>query len=88
MRLTGRNKENKAELIGGANSLPDALERLASFEDLVSGVEDELAGTQAVLEELKAEGKTKSVRFREKLGLKMFLSEVLNLLERYRLYSR
>lgn len=88
MRLTVRNKENKAELAGGANTLSDALERLAKFEDLVSSVEAELAGTQAALEELKLEGKTKSVRFREKLGLKMFLSEVLNLLERHHLYSR
>jgi hypothetical protein len=36
---------------------------------------------------LITEGKTKSIRFREELGLKMFLSEVLNLLERHRLYN-
>lgn len=33
------------------------------------------------------EGMTKSIRFREELALKMFLSEVLNLLERHRLYN-
>jgi hypothetical protein len=37
---------------------------------------------------LIAKRKTSSVCFHEELVLKMFLSEVLNLLERYRLYDR
>ena len=63
--------------------LPLALQRLAALEDML----EELAACQtdipAELARLKAAGKEKTVRYKELLGQKLLLNEMLALLERH-----
>lgn len=65
--------------------LPQALERLARFEDLFFGLEEEQRGISLQLEELRAQGKEKTVKFRELLAQKLANQTVKMTLERYKI---
>lgn len=88
MRLTKRDDRGRAILISDEADFQAALEKLAKLEEMTAEISGKITSIQDLLEEMKMNGKTKSVRFREKMGEKLFLTEFLNLLERYRLFER
>ena len=59
-----------------------ALARLGRWEDMMEQLEREQAEISALLEELRAAGKEKSVRFRESLARKLTVSTMLDTLRR------
>lgn len=65
--------------------LEEALERLAAFEDLACGLEEEQKNIALRLEQLRGERKEKTVQFRELLAQKLVNNNVQMLLERYKL---
>lgn len=72
---------------GGGSSAPRsawraALERLAAFEDLACGLEEEQQSISQRLEELRGQRKEKTVQFRELLAQKLVNSSLIQLLER------
>lgn len=64
------------------------LERLAAFERMLDDVRRQYAELTARLEQLKAEGKTKSATFRQYLGNKMTCQYVLSLYKDYGLLDQ
>lgn len=62
--------------------------RLAAFERMLDDVRRQYAELTARLEQLKAEGKTKSVTFRQYLGNKMTCQYVLSLYRDYGLLDQ
>ena len=62
--------------------LEAALERLAAFEDLACGLEEEQQSISQRLEELRGQRKEKTVQFRELLAQKLVNSSLIQLLER------
>ena len=62
--------------------LEAALERLAAFEDLACGLEEEQQSISQRLEELRGQRKEKTVQFRELLAQKLVNSSLIKLLER------
>ena len=75
---------------GGAVSVPPeqleaALERLARFEDMALGLEQEQGDIAARLAALREQGKDKTVQFRELLAQKLSNANMLLLLERWKL---
>lgn len=63
-------------------------ERLAAFERMQDDVQRQYAELTARLEQLKAEGKTKSATFRQYLGNKMTCQYVLSLYRDYGLLDK
>lgn len=63
-------------------------ERLAAFERMLDDVRRQYAELTARLEQLKAEGKTKSATFRQYLGNKMTCQYVLSLYKDYGLLDQ
>lgn len=63
-------------------------ERLAAFERMLDDVRRQYAELTARLEQLKAEGKTKSATFRQYLGNKMTCQYVLSLYRDYGLLDQ
>ena len=61
--------------------LEAALERLAAFEDLACGLEEQQSISQR-LEELRGQRKERTVQFRELLAQKLVNSSLIQLLER------
>ena len=59
-----------------------ALARLGRWEDMMEQLEREQAEISALLEELRAAGKEKSVRFRESFARKLTVSTMLDTLRR------
>ena len=59
-----------------------ALERLAAFEDLACGLEEEQQSISRRLEELRGQRKERTVQFRELLAQKLVNSSLIQLLER------
>ena len=59
-------------------------EREEKFEKMLSDVRKNYADTVTRMEELKAEGKTKSATFRQLMGDKMFYQNLLSL---YKIYG-
>ena len=75
---------------GGAVSVPPdqleaALERLARFEDMALGLEQEQGDIATRLAALREQGKDKTVQFRELLAQKLSNANMLLLLERWKL---
>ena len=75
---------------GGAVSVPPeqleaALERLARFEDMVQGLDREQAEIAQRLEQLRSQGREKTVQFRELLAQKLTNQNMKLLLERWKL---
>lgn len=66
----------------------DPQERLAAFERMLDDVRRQYAELTARLEQLKAEGKTKSATFRQYLGNKMTCQYVLSLYRDYGLLDK
>ena len=62
--------------------LEAALERLAAFEDLACGLEEEQQSISRRLEELRGQRKERTVQFRELLAQKLVNSSLIQLLER------
>lgn len=63
-------------------------ERLDAFERMLDDVRRQYAELTARLEQLKAEGKTKSATFRQYLGNKMTCQYVLSLYRDYGLLDK
>lgn len=59
-------------------------QREEKFEQMLQAVQQEYADTLGKLETLKAEGKTKTATYRQLLGDKLMLQ---NILTRYRVYG-
>ena len=59
-----------------------AITRLGRWEDMMEQLEREQAEISALLEELRAAGKEKSVRFRESFARKLTVSTMLDTLRR------
>lgn len=59
-----------------------AITRLGRWEDMMEQLEREQAEISALLEELRAAGKEKSVRFRESFARKFTVSTMLDTLRR------
>lgn len=59
-------------------------EREEKFEKMLRSIQDEYADTVSRTEKLKAEGKTKTVTYKQLFAAKLTLQ---NILERYRIYG-
>ena len=78
-----RREQGKAVI--DPERLQEALDRLAAFEDLACGLEEEQKSIALRLEQLRGERKEKTVQFRELLAQKLTNSNLRLLLERYRI---
>lgn len=61
----------------------DALRRLRQYEDLHQSLETQLSDTLQKLNSLRAQDKTKTVTYRQLLGQKMTLRDLLSRMELY-----
>lgn len=59
----------------------EAAERLARFEDMAEEIAAQQKTLEAEMEPLRAQGKTKSARFRELMGRKLMNQNLLILLQ-------
>ena len=75
-RLTDRDDAGRARLVQGASE-SEALERLAAYEELAAGLRSQLADTTARADALRAEGKVKTVTYRQLTANKVSLKEML-----------
>lgn len=66
----------------------DDKERLTAFERMLADVQRNYDELTARLEQLKAEGKTKSATFRQYLGNKMTCQYILSLYREYGLLEK
>jgi molecular chaperone GrpE (heat shock protein) len=62
---------------------PEALRRLAAFEDIYGELADSLTAIPAALEKLKEKKKKKTVRCRELFGQKLVNNQLKDLFERH-----
>lgn len=62
--------------------------RQEQFEKMLAEVRQSYADTAARMEQLREEGKTKTVTYRELMGRKLFYQEMLALYRRYGLTER
>ena len=65
------------------DTLPQALERLAKYEDLLSSLEHEQSELSQKLEELRGQGKNKTVQFKELMAQKLVNQQLRLRLEQY-----
>ena len=65
--------------------LEQALARLAQFEDMAQGLDREQAEIAQRLEQLRSQGREKTVQFRELLAQKLTNQNMKLLLERWKL---
>ena len=63
--------------------LPQALERLAKCENLLTQLEQEQVELSQKLEQLRAQGKTKTVQFRELMARKLVNQQLRLRLEQF-----
>ena len=82
-RYTKREADGRVSV--PPEQLDQALERLARFEDMALGLEEEQGDIAARLAALREQGRDKTVQFRELLAQKLTNSNLRLLLERYRL---
>ena len=78
-------KKEQGNITVPPDQLEQALERLAAFEDLACGLEEEQQQIAQRLGTLREQGKEKTVQFRELLGQKLVNNNMILLLERYRI---
>ena len=78
-----RREQGKA--VVDPERLQEALDRLAVFEDLACGLEQEQKDISLRLEQLRGERKEKTVQFRELLAQKLTNQNMKLLLERWKL---
>lgn len=62
--------------------------RLAAFEQMLAAVEDNYAGILAKMEALKSQGKEKSATYRQLMGNKLMVKDILSLYELYGLRAK
>ena len=79
-RLTSKNGD---EIIVAEADTQEALRRLAAFEDVYAELMESMAAIPPELENLKAGGKEKTVRYRELFGQKMMNHHIIALLKRH-----
>lgn len=70
-------------LVLDENTLPQALERLARCEELLSDLEREQQELAARLEDLRGQGKNKTVQFKELMARKLVNQQLRLRLEQY-----
>ena len=58
-------------------------ERLAAFEKMYRNIRERYADTERKMEALKAQGKSKSATFRQLMGEKLTLKNMLSMYELY-----
>lgn len=80
VRLTARDGAGAARLAAGADP-EQVLARLATFEDLADGLRASLAQTCAQLEDLRVQGKVKTVTYRQLSANRATLKETVALFE-------
>ena len=78
-------KWEQGKVVVEPDRLQQALERLRAFEDMACGLEEEQNKISLRLEELRGQGKEKTVQFRELLGQKLVNNNMILLLQRYKL---
>ena len=76
------DKANDQAIVTKAD-LPQAQRRLAALEDMLEELMACQTDIPADLAKLKAAGKEKTVRYKERLGKKLLLNEMTALLERH-----
>ena len=79
-RLTIKNGKEFAVPESG---IPEAMSRLAAFEDIYEDLANSIAAIQAELGKLKAAGKEKTVRYKELFGQKLVNNRIMDLFERH-----
>ena len=67
------------------NSIPDAIERLAMYEDLYEEILSQYERLTAQLAAKRSEGREKTARFREDLGNKLLYSQMISMFKQYKL---
>ena len=70
-------------LVLDENTLPQALERLARCEELLSDLEREQQELAVRLEDLRGQGKNKTVQFKELMARKLVNQQLRLRLEQY-----
>ena len=70
-------------LRGGSDTLPQALERLSKCENLLADLEEERQDLTQRMETLRAQGKNKTVQFKELMARKLVNQQLRLRLEQY-----
>jgi len=65
------------------HELQEAVYRLAAYEDIYDEVAGGMRGLPSALKALRADGKEKTVRYRELLGQKLLYNQIAALYERH-----
>ncbi len=76
-------KTSAGWILAEEDTLPQALERLGKCEDLFSGLECEQSELSQKLEELRGQGKNKTVQFKELMARKLVNQQLRLRLEQY-----
>lgn len=79
-RCTARGADGAAVLAAGATQA-EALERLAAHEELAQSVRDRAQEVEAQIEGLRAAGKVKTVTYRQLVGIRTVLREMVGYYE-------
>lgn len=66
----------------------DKEQRLEAFEKMLSAIEENYAGILAKMEALKSQGKEKSATYRQLMGNKLMVKDILSLYELYGLRAK
>lgn len=66
----------------------DKAKRLEAFERMLAAVEENYAGILAKMEALKSQGKEKSATYRQLMGNKLMVKDILALYELYGLRAK
>lgn len=77
-RLTTKN-ENRYT----AGNTDEAIKKLGRFEDMYEALQKELSDTADKMEKLKAEGKTKSVTYKQLFANKLTVMNIISRIEIY-----
>ena len=70
-------------LRGGSDTLPQALERLSKCENLLADLEEERQDLTQRMETLRAQGKNKTVQFKELMARNLVNQQLRLRLEQY-----
>jgi len=84
-RLTGKNKDGYYGLISD-ESIYEAIQKLGALEDACDDLTNSQKQIPKELEELRLQGKEKTVRYKETMTQKLINSNIIMFLERYGLY--
>ncbi|MDY3905463.1 MAG: hypothetical protein SOZ47_01525 [Lawsonibacter sp.] len=76
-------QKNDRSITVDPERMEGALARLAAFEDMAEGLEQDQENIARTLEELRSRGKDRTVQFKELLARKLVNNNMKLLLERY-----